>query len=323
MVVTPPPVALVVLSLALPGALPSQEPPASPVPGAPAGKESIPAEAMKVVPGPILEAGTEGLPPENPPPAAEMATMVYTLKTLQPKAAVAALREVLGVREGDRFVFGPDLRATELPGSRIIVTGKYGLLDHVSKLLRIADGPQPAPERERTLKVFEIQEASAPAVVEILIRLMSEGGMDTTILADGRSNKIIARAASPRVLEEIALLIKELDVLKAAPKPVVRVVALRHARAEEIASVLQPAFAGPARTGGPRPPMPVEAPRLVIAVDGRTNSLVIEAPEERFEGILHVIEKLDVPVPPEPGRALPPEGEKGVEPAHRHAEMRK
>jgi type II secretory pathway component GspD/PulD (secretin) len=315
------------IAFCLSPAFPGQEPPQPAEVAKPAGPGVAVDPGAKALEGiPVFEAGPQGPVPIPRPPAAreeggrpeDEATVVYELKYFNPSGAVATLKEVLGIRGPGPVPssFGPDFRAAELPDSRVVLSGRFRMVDQAVRLLRIVDRAPPASGHERHVAIYDIRNSDARSVSEILKGIArGDGGFPTKVLTDARTNKIIVETYSAQDLHDIEMLIKELDVaVEIRPIPVsTRIVLLKVARAEEIAALVQSlkgSDGGPGRAGPPRRISTVSPEGEVrIVVDGRMNSLIIEAPEAKMASILDLIQQLDVPARTST-EAIKPSGEK-------------
>ena len=196
---------------------------------------------------------------------------------------------------------------------------------------------------EPFVRVFQLHRASATQVRDIIEQLYGQqaqvapgegrqgagGPQRLTVTADERSNKLIVQA-SPYLMEEIADLIKRLDVDRAPVVNEVRVFQLRNASAQEVADILNSALRAAAAAPAAAPAAP-GAPGVTTAggevqiarrfavlrfvqTDGqervidsgildeiritpqvRTNSIAVSAPSSSMELLAAIIRELDRP----------------------------
>jgi general secretion pathway protein D len=195
-----------------------------------------------------------------------------------------------------------------------VVVVQYATASEVaSKLTEIFEpqgkGPKiPSPITRVAIKPGQPQSTEPEVEAET-------GGVLTVskILADDRTNKLII-IASDRAFSQMQSLLRELDVPEDTTDGQIRVVKLRHADAEELATTLSNLATGQASTprGANQPSRPpvqnAVAPRpgasgaaslfqgdVRITADVATNSLLVTASKADFTSVNRVINDLDIP----------------------------
>lgn len=148
--------------------------------------------------------------------------------------------------------------------------------------------------RLESLELIRLQYADSKAVAEMLKELSKafEGGSDgakaPTVLADPRSNAIVA-AGSRDMLERVADVVKRLDVQSGPMTAVFKVYPLQHGSASKLAPRIQELFDSRAK-GEDSKKTPV-----VVLPDETSNSLVCSASRDDHEIIVDLMGLLDRP----------------------------
>ena len=136
-------------------------------------------------------------------------------------------------------------------------------------------------------RVFSLEHESATQLVSVLKPLVSP---NSVISADAASNSLLLTDYAENVtrMEEI---IGNLDVPDVS-EPVI--IPLRYAAAQEVAGLLNRVFTSAATGAG----QPADPQKVEIAVDNRSNSLVLQsANPARLARVHALVAKLDVPTP--------------------------
>ncbi len=167
--------------------------------------------------------------------------------------------------------------ATSMTASRLTLAGSpTTTLDFTTSVAR--------PESELKTRIFRLNYAQPDDITKTLSTLF-EGEMGKTfrLVPDPRTKSIILRAG-PEKTEEIALILRELDVEQAdvVQAERIRIVPLQFAEAAEVAKTLNTLFAE-------------QAPSNVKIVPiERTNSLIIQSSNSKLAEIMDVFHRLDV-----------------------------
>jgi general secretion pathway protein D len=191
------------------------------------------------------------------------------------------------------------------PTNHLIITDRAS---NIYRLLKIIDQIDVRVIEER-VSIFHLEFASAKTLADKLSQLMSRDQRQLAagrppapapvqrmvrIIPDERTNTLIV-LADEQDTKELRNLISELDTEAPRGKSQLQVVFLEHARAEELAKVLNNIVSGkakvPQRSG--QPPQPGAAEEASVTADKATNSVVITASPQEFKELKEVIKKLD------------------------------
>lgn len=205
----------------------------------------------------------------------EIATMVFTLKYTQPADAIQSINNLIGGAKG-----GAKTQAFSVVDVKnsmlVIITAKFGLLNYLGKLLAIIDVP--VKEAERIIQIIEVENADADELVQLIQTfLQGRGGsrfgrgavggaqppgvaggavggagigrsssneLQTNLIADWRTQKIIVETYSDRDLEDIHMLVRELDARFDIRRLKTRIYQVRYLKADEVAADLQTLVGG-------------------------------------------------------------------------------
>jgi general secretion pathway protein D len=193
------------------------------------------------------------------------------------------------------------------PTNHLIITDRA---TNIHRLLKIIDQIDIQIVEER-ITIFPLEYASAKSLADKLNQLM--GGDQkhpapgrppapvaaqrvVKIIPEERTNNLIV-LANEQDTQEIRKLVARLDTEAPKGKSQLHVRYLEHARAEELAKVLNSIVSGKAKVAAPpgRPAQAGAAPEEAsITADKATNSLVITASPQEFRELEGVINKLDV-----------------------------
>jgi len=142
---------------------------------------------------------------------------------------------------------------------------------------------------QTTLRVHQLKYANAASLAELLLLAMTDA-KQTRIMPDERLNAILV-SAFPEQHDKVADLINELDVPPARDVDhELRVFRLRYADPEEASAVISRLFG---------------SDDARIAVDQKTNSVLVQAQGETLARIEAIFEKLDIPADKDPTRYDP------------------
>jgi len=260
----------------------------------------------------------------------EPAVEVYWLQHVECVSLATVLRqfydEVFLARQG-RVSITPLVKP-----NAVLLAGRKENVERAMDLIQRLDQPV-SPETQ--FRVFPLKHAAAATAQTTLSQVFADRGQlgpVVRVTPDVRSNALIVQA-SPRDLEEVAAVLRRIDVARSAAVNEVRIIPLEHTLAQDVASVLQSAIgaaAGPraaaaaAAPGGvgaqPQAPaasaaggdqrsvmlrfltIDVKGRRLLqsgilndvrITPDVRSNALVISAPAESLELFEALIRQLD------------------------------
>lgn len=271
---------------------------------------------VKIVP--VAEAKFEAA--GSHPPNDRVETRVFTLKNVPATQLVPVLRPLIAPYNAIAAYGG---------NNTLVVTDYASNLGRVGRIVAAIDQP-----RGNEPVVIPMHYASAIDAAQTLSRLFSEkprqgapSGYDQplTIVADPRSNSLIARSDSAQMLARLRGLVAVLDAPTSAVGNI-HVVYMKNAEAVDVARTLRAIYlrnsgsdvttasreTGPAATQSANPggatntspmtasfnsaateraPSPVPG---IIQADPATNSVIINAPDAIYNNLRAVLEKLDV-----------------------------
>lgn len=243
-----------------------------------------------------------------PPGADQIQTRVFALTYESAAQLLPTLRPLIS----------PNNTITSVPNSNALV-----ITDYASNLKRIERIIQAVDQPSGTEPVMiQLNYASALDVAQTVSRLLADGspvqpgadpGQRTTVVADARSNSLLARASDPSRLARIRQLVAMLDTPTSAAGNI-HVIYLKNAEAVRIAETLRGIYSGEAAQQRPQaalaPPVPVvggaqvplqraqQGPSAstpgIIQADAATNSIIITAPDAIYNNLRAVVERLDV-----------------------------
>jgi general secretion pathway protein D len=247
----------------------------------------------------------------------QIQTEVFTLKY----ESAAQLLPIL------RPLIAPANTITAYPGSNsLVVTDYAGNLQRIGRIIESIDQPG-----GNDPVLIPLQFASALDVAFMVNRLFADPaqaagavGADTSqrlsVVADARSNSLVARSDNPSRIARLRTLVAMLDSPTSAAGNL-HVVYLKNAEAVKVADTLRAIYLGDAgapsssrpaalplagalpvasTAGGPLalPPLPgsgaaPQAPGMIQA-DPSTNSIIINAPDAIYNNLRAALDKLDV-----------------------------
>ena len=227
-----------------------------------------------------IVAGAKGAEPATKP-----VLRTFTLSQARATKLAATLQQLFGSRRGASPLSVPQFSADERTNT-LMVTASSSALKEVEELVTKLDTGSPAADIQ--VKTFVMTHAQADEAVWTLRQLLSarNDSQGVRIDADRAANRLII-AGSADQLATAAQLISELD----KPSEVQRVtefVTMKNAEAQKVREALG-YFYGPDAVDAPTP-----GRRAVsIVTDPATNSLVVSAPKEEWDGLRSMLSKLD------------------------------
>jgi general secretion pathway protein D len=243
---------------------------------------------------------------------------IVLLKHLDNTAAATLLTtlytDVLAARQGE-----VNITALDQPNALLLI-GRREALANAMGLIEKLDQPLDATSK---LRVFRLDHASATDA-ELVVRNFfvdrpGQGedvrpglGARVRILADYRTNSVIVGAA-PRDLNEVALLLKQLDVESVPAQDEIKVFPLRNSLAADLAPVLQTAINGegdatvPENTTRPSKTLSLLSldaknggvlnsgllTGVVVTADANANALIVRGPISSMSLIGELVRQLD------------------------------
>jgi general secretion pathway protein D len=272
---------------------------------------------VKIVPA--AEARFEAPVASGGPAAADQVqTQVFTLKYESAAQLVPVLRPLIP----------PYNTVTAYAANNTLVVTDYaGNLAHIARIIEAIDqpsGPEPV--------VIPLQHASAVDVAQTVGRLFTEGPQAAgaaaphmTVVADARSNSLVARSDDALRLARLRGLVAVLDAPTSAAGNI-HVVYLKNAEAVKVAETLRAIYLGDtgasvsasrastsASPEAPPPPTTAGASSMntsfsqfskaqstttltpgIVQADPATNAIIINAPDAIYNNLRAALEKLDV-----------------------------
>jgi general secretion pathway protein D len=242
----------------------------------------------------IQEGDTGSLPGSN-----QIATQIFKLNFESANNLVPVLRPLIS----------PNNTINANPGNNSLVITDYG--DNLRRLSRIIAALDVANATD--VEVIPLQHALASDLAPLVLRLLgansvaapagvADTSFKTTLVAEPRSNALIARAANGAQLALLRSLVAKLDQPEAAGQNGaagnIHVVYLKNADATKLATTLRAAMSGnvasaAAPTGTTGAAVQAASTGGQIQADSATNSLIITAPEPQYRQLRAVIDKLD------------------------------
>lgn len=275
---------------------------------------------IKIVPE--SDAKLQGSPtigPQDRPRARgdQIQTQVFTLKYESAAQLVPILRPLIA----------PNNTITAYQNNNTLVITDYASnLQRIEKIIDSIDQPSSTDP-----VMIPLHHASAVEVALTVNRLLAEttqapgtAGMDATqritIVADSRSNSLLARSENPSRLARLRSLVAMLDSPTSAGGNI-HVVHLKNAEAVKVAETLRAIYLGQTAPALPRAPTSFGAPPAtapagasqmtapsgfpastpnapgspgIIQADAATNSIIINAPDAIYNSLRAALDKLDV-----------------------------
>ena len=192
------------------------------------------------------------------------------------------------------------------PTNHLMITDRAS---NIYRLLKIIDQIDVRIVEEK-ITVFPLEYASAKSMAEKITQLIPSGQASPVrtrgklpipspvqrvlkVIPDERTNSLVV-LADEEDTSEIQKLVAKLDQEAPRGKSQLHVRYLEHARAEELAKVLDTIISGKAKAA-PKPPAGKagKVEEVSIVADKATNSLVITASPQEFKELEEVIKKLD------------------------------
>jgi len=193
------------------------------------------------------------------------------------------------------------------PTNHLVITDRAS---NIHRLLRIIEQIDVQIVEEK-ITVFPLEYASAKTLADKLSQLMAGDQRQPApgrppapvavqrvikIIPEERTNSLIV-LANEQDTQEVRNLVARLDTEAPKGKSQLHVRYLEHARAEELAKVLNSIVTGKAKTAAPpgrQPQAGAQPEEASITADKATNSLVITASPQEFKELEEVIVKLDM-----------------------------
>lgn len=190
---------------------------------------------------------------------------------------------------------------TSSSAGAVVITGPKERLDELEQLAMKVDLDKGSKEGGRQIYVVTLKNADPSSVAPIINQAYQKTGQVAEAdrvyaVSEWTTNSVVITATEAK-MQEIQKMIDELDQKPTAGRQAH--IPLQHARAEDLATVLQRTYQGSRRRSGDMP--------ITIAADANTNSLVVSANPADIEGIKQMVVELDKPatLPEEELRIVP------------------
>ncbi len=169
------------------------------------------------------------------------------------------------------------------PTNRLIVTDSARNIDRIEHIVARVDRPT-----DRSIDVIRLENARAAQVIGVLAEIApADTDASARLSADPRTNSLLVRGDEATRLE-VRALVANLDTpIEEAGNT--RVLYLRHARAEDLVSILE----GVGRGQRARDDAPTNG-EAVIQADPATNALVLTGSADELAGLESVVHQLDI-----------------------------
>jgi len=237
----------------------------------------------------------------------QVQTRVFTLKYESAAQLVPVLRPLIPPA---------NTIAAHPQSNTLVITDYAGNLQRIGRIIDSIDRP-----RDADPVVIPLAHASALDVAQMVNRLFADApqaagaAADTSqrlsVVADARSNSLVARSDNPSRIARLRNLVAMLDAPTSAAGNL-HVVYLKNAEAVKVAETLRAIYLGEVVPAAPPRPMtlpvsavPAAAPALpapqaaalspgMIQADPATNAIIINAPDAVYNSLRAALDKLDV-----------------------------
>jgi len=183
------------------------------------------------------------------------------------------------------------------PTNMLIITDVYSNITRLLKIIEAIDVTGIGKE----ISVIPVEHADAQELVKIVDSVFNEQRRQRkrpeqaiNLVADNRTN-IIVVMGSEGDTAQVKKLIDMLDKKMPKGKERIHVVYLQHAKAEDLAQVLQEL---PSKSGGEaekgKKVAPIVSQDIQISADKATNSLIIRAEKDDYQILQDIIDQLDI-----------------------------
>lgn len=225
-------------------------------------------------------------------------TQVYPLQYESAVQLVPVLRPLIG----------PNNTISAYPNTNTLVITDYA--DNVKRINKIIDSIDQPSNGE--LVVIKLQYASALDLSQQLSRLLVEGlsaapaapgavmgepGLRFMVSPDVRTNSLLIRSDNPAQITRVRSLVAQMDT-PSSDSGNMHVVYLRNAEASKLAETLRAIISGETKSvqttgAAPTGGTPAPAGAGIVQADIASNALIITAPENVYNSLRAVIDKLD------------------------------
>ncbi len=186
-----------------------------------------------------------------------------------------------------------------------------GIVFYINQFLKMAQSDIFDPEEQvkdkiRPIKFYKIERAQASSVQQVLERIVlpqRRGRISVTddadrvdIVLDQMTNTIIVKAKEERH-REIAEMIERIEASELVADAKTHFIKLDHARAEDLANLLNPLLQQEARMKPTYDRRKAERERVYLQAEPASNSLIVLATQEGLDRVEKLLKQLDVETP--------------------------
>jgi general secretion pathway protein D len=217
------------------------------------------------------------------PSTDEVMTQVLRLKYADAQQLVALLRPLIS----------PNSHLVAYPrGNMLLLTDSASNIRRIQKVLKLVDRQDAVG-----VQMFPLEHASADKLAKTLSGLYAKAGPGSPnsikALAHQPGNILIVVAA-PQMINEVAAIVKKLDIQPKPDSGRLQVRYLKHANAVDVAKVLTELVGGAAATKPGVAGKSLFAGDVKIVAEPATNALLITADPSDMNAMNGIIDKLDV-----------------------------
>jgi len=213
----------------------------------------------------------------------EVMTQVLRLKYADAQQLVALLRPLIS----------PNSHLVAYPrGNMLLLTDSASNIRRIQKVLKLVDRQDAVG-----VQMFPLEHASADKLAKTLSGLYAKAGpgSPTSIKAlSHQPGNILIVVAAPQMINEVAAIVKQLDIQPKPDSGRLQVRYLKHADAEDVSKVLTSLLGGggAAKTGAPGKALFTGDVKIVA--EPATNALLMTADPSDMNALNGIIDKLDV-----------------------------
>ncbi len=214
----------------------------------------------------------------------EVMTQVLRLKYADAQQLVALLRPLIS----------PNSHLVAYPrGNMLLLTDSASNIRRIQKVMKLVDRQDAVG-----VQMFPLKHASADKLAKTLSGLYAKTGpgSPTSIKAlSHQPGNILIVVAAPQMINEVAAIVKKLDIQPKPDSGRLQVRYLKHANAEDVSKVLTSLFGGSSTAAKTTAPgKTLFTGDVKIVAEPATNALLITADPSDMNALNGIIDKLDV-----------------------------
>jgi len=218
-----------------------------------------------------------------------MVTQVIRLKYADAQQLVALIRPLIS----------PNSHLVAYPrGNMLLLTDSASNIKRIQHMMRLLDRKDAVG-----VQLFKLKHASADKLATTLSTLYGAGAGGARPAGATGSVKAIAHQpgnmliviGAPQIINEVAGVIEKLDIAPESDSGRLQVRYLKHAKAEDVAKVLNELVGGQTAAGAkPGQLKPLFAGDVKVVADAATNALLITADPSDIRAVGRIIDRLDI-----------------------------